>query len=114
MRGSTTHPTAKLTLRMPAALIERARRQAGITRRSLNRFIVDAIERQIAQAESICLSENETVQVALEQSGLLVRPNVQWNDLLSGRPLKTHTEILEAMSGQRPLSEDIIEMRGEI
>jgi hypothetical protein len=58
------------------------------------------------------LSEGEAVLAVLAQRGLLVQSGTGWEDLLSGHPLKTHTEILEMMSGQRPLSEDVIEMRG--
>jgi hypothetical protein len=34
--------------------------------------------------------------------------------MLSGKPILSHAEILKMMVGQRPLSEDIIEMRGEL
>jgi hypothetical protein len=47
-------------------------------------------------------------------SNVLVQPGTEWEELLSGLPLKTHAEIMEMMSGQRPLSEDVIEIRGEL
>lgn len=109
-------PVERLTLRIPTALIAQVRRRAGATRRSLNRFIVEAVEQRIEQTEpgSTYLSESEAVLAALDRRGLLLQPGAEWDDLLSGLPLRTHAEILEAMSGQRPLSEDIIEMRGEL
>jgi len=109
-------PIKRLTLRIPVALIARTQQRAGATRRSLNRYIVETVEQQVEQVESapMHLSESEVVLMTLQQSGLLVQPGTEWEGLLSGRPVKTHAEIMEMMSGQRPLSEDIIEMRGEL
>ena len=109
-------PTEKLTLRIPVALHEQARRKARAARRSLNRYIVEAVEQRIEQAEpgSAYLPEDEGVLTALKQSGMLARAEIGWDGLLSERPLKTHDEILRMMAGQRPLACDVIEMRGEL
>jgi hypothetical protein len=113
-------PMERLTLRIPAGLAQQARRQAGAARRSLNRYIIEAVEHRVSESEQ--LLENaiairdpgEAVVAALKERGFLIQPDSSWDGLLSGRPLKTHVEILEMMSGQRPLSEDVIEMRGEL
>jgi hypothetical protein len=108
-------PTERLTLRIPAALIARVRQRASASRRSLNRYIVDVMEQQVSSPETTYPSHAERVRVLLKEEGLLSDPlSEEWQKPASGAPLLTYEELWERLKGQRPLSTDIIEMRGDL
>lgn len=108
-------PIKRLTLRIPAALIAQAQQRAGATRRSLNRYIVDAVQQQVSCPEIAHDSHAERVRALLEEEGLLSDPlDGEWQKLAAGAPLLTYEELWERLKGQRPLSADIIEMRGNL
>jgi hypothetical protein len=113
-REATILPEWKITVRLPGALREPAREKARRTRRSLNCLIADAVQREVEQPEVTYETEQERVMAVLKESGLLVQLGPEWDEMLSGKPILSHEEILKMMAGQRPLSEDIIEMRGEL
>jgi len=71
-------------------------------------------KREIKQPEVAGETERERTLQVLKESGLLVQLGPEWDEMLSGKPILSHEEILKMMAGQRPLSEDIIEMRGEL
>lgn len=108
-------PTERLTLRIPAALIARVRQRASASRRSLNRYIVDVMEQQVSCPETTYDSHAEQVRALLEEDGLLTDSlDGEWRKLAAGAPLLTYDELWERLKGQRPLSADIIEMRGDL
>lgn len=111
----TRQPTGKLTVRLPLILQEQARQRARTIHRSLNGYIVEAVQQRVEQPEpeTVYPLEHERMMAVLKECGA-IKLGPEWDGLLSGRPLKTHEEILEMMAGQRPLSEDVIEMRGEL
>jgi len=112
---TTTLPEWKITVRLPGTLREPAREKARRTRRSLNRLITDAVQREVEQPEMAYEDERERTLRVLKESGLLDEPlGPSWDKYAAGAPLLTHEELREALKGQRPLSEDIIEMRGEL
>jgi hypothetical protein len=116
MRQSTTTtlPEWKITVRLPGTLREAAWEKARRTKRSLNRLIADAVQREVEQPEVTYETEHERVMAVLKESGLLAPLGPEWDELLSGKPILSHEEILKMMAGQRPLSEDVIKMRGEL
>jgi len=117
MRHSTTTTLTewKITVRLPGTLREPAREKARRTRRSLNRLIADAVQREVEQPDVTYEDERERTLRVLKESGLLDEPlGPSWDKYAAGAPLLTHEELREALKGQRPLSEDIIEMRGEL
>lgn len=111
---TTTLPEWKITVRLPGTLREPAREKARRTRRSLNRLITDAVQREVEQPEVTYETDHERVMAVLKESGMLMELGPEWDDMLSGEPVLSHEEILKMMAGQRPLSEDVIEMRGEL
>jgi hypothetical protein len=111
---TTTLPEWKITVRLPGTLREPAREKARRTRRSLNRLITDAVQREVEQPEVVYETERERVRAVLKESGMLMELGPEWDRYTEGVPLLTHEEILKMMAGQRPLSEDVIEMRGEL
>jgi len=113
-REATILPEWKITVRLPGALREAAREKARHTRRSINRLITDAVQREVEQPEVVYETERERVRAVLKESGMLMELGPEWDRYTEGVPLLTHEEILKMMAGQRPLSEDVIEMRGEL
>jgi hypothetical protein len=112
---ATTVPEWKITVRLPGALREAAQEKARRTQRSLNRLIADAVQRELEQPEAIYETEQERTLRVLKESGLLDEPlGPSWDKYAAGAPLLTYEELWEQLKGQRPLSEDIIEMRGEL
>ena len=112
---TTTLPEWKITVRLPGTLREPAREKARRTRRSLNRLITDAVQREVDQPEVAYEDERERTLRVLKESGLLDEPlGPSWDRYAAGAPLLTHEELWELLKGQRPLSDDIIEMRGEL
>jgi hypothetical protein len=59
-------------------------------------------------------TDHERVLAVLKESGLLAPLGPEWDQMLSGKPILSHEELREMLKGQPPLSEDIIEMRGEL
>ena len=108
-------PTEKLTLRIPVALHEQARREARAARRSLNRYIIEAVEQRVSQSEPSEESQAGSVELLLREHGLISEPpGPEWEKYSAGAPLLSYKELWERLKGQRPLSEDIIAMRGEL
>jgi len=108
-------PIKRLTLRIPVTLIAQAQQRAGMTRRSLNRFIVDAVEQQVVRLVATGDSHAERVRALLKEEGLLSDPpGGEWQKPAAGASLLTYEELWERLKGQRPLSADIIEMRGDL
>lgn len=66
------------------------------------------------QPEATCETERERTLRVLKESGLLAPLGPEWDKMLSGKPILSHEELREMLKGQPPLSEDIIEMRGEL
>jgi hypothetical protein len=116
MRQSTTTtlPEWKITVRLPGTLREAAREKARRTKRSLNRLIADAVQREVEQPEVTYETERERTLRVLKESGLLAPLGPEWDKKLSGKPILSHEELREMLKGQPPLSDDIIEMRGEL
>jgi hypothetical protein len=71
-------------------------------------------KREIKQPEVAGETDHERVTAVLKEAGMLMELGPEWDKYTEGVPLLTHEEILKMMAGQRPLSEDIIEMRGEL
>jgi hypothetical protein len=71
-------------------------------------------KREAKQPEVAGETDHEQTLQVLKESGLLVQLGPEWDAMLSGKPILSHEEILKMMAGQRPLSEDTIEMRGEL
>jgi len=72
-------------------------------------------KREAKQPKVAGETDHERVLAVLKESGLLDEPlGPSWDKYAAGAPLLTHEELREALKGQRPLSEDIIEMRGEL
>ena len=111
---TATLPEWKITVRLPGTLREPAWEKARRTRRSLNRLIADAVQRELEQPEVVYETERERVLAVLKESGLLAPLGPEWDKRLSGKPILSHEELRERLKGQPPLSEDIIEMRGEL
>ena len=75
----------------------------------------DSLQREIEQPDVTCETERERTLRVLKESGLLDEPlGPSWDKYAAGAPLLTHEELWELLKGQRPLSDDIIEMRGEL
>jgi hypothetical protein len=68
----------------------------------------------VEKPEATYETERQRTLRVLKESGLLAPLGPEWDEMLSGKPILSHAEILKMMVGQRPLSEDIIEMRGEL
>ena len=103
----------KITVRLPKALRQPAQEKARRTKRSLNRLIADAVQREVERPEPTYANERERVLVVLKESGLLDEPwGAEWDSHIQG-PTPTLEEVRQMLRGQPPLSEDIIEMRGE-
>ena len=123
----------KITVRLPRALRQPAQEKARRTKRSLNRLIADAVQREVERPEPAYANERERVLVVLKESGLLDEPwgadwyspvgssppgangvplRRGWESHIQG-PTPTLEEVRQMLQGQPPLSEDIIEMRGE-
>jgi len=108
-------PITSLTLRIPAALVEQVRRRAGATHRSLNRYIVEAVARQVSQPEIPGETHAERIKSLLEGEGLLAKPpRLELEREAAESPLLSYEDLWRELKGQRPLSKDIIEMRGEL
>jgi hypothetical protein len=103
----------KITVRLPKALRRPAQEKARRTKRSLNRLIVDAVQREVERPEPVYANEHERVMAVLKESSLLDEPwRAQADSHIQG-PVPTLDEVRQMLRGQPPLSEDIIEMRGE-
>jgi hypothetical protein len=103
----------KITVRLPRALQRPAQEKARRTKRSLNRLIADAVQREVERPEPAYANEHERVLAVLKESGLLDEPwGAEWDSHIQG-PIPTLEEVRQMLRGQPPLSEDIIEMRGE-
>lgn len=114
VQTKTTQETDwKITVRLPRTLRQPAQEKARRTKRSLNRLIADAVQREVEREEPTYANERERVLVVLKESGLLDEPwGAEWGSQIEG-PTSTLEEIRQILQGQPPLSEDIIEMRGE-
>ena len=111
---TTTLPEWKITVRLPGTLREPAREKARRTRRSLNRLITDAVQREVDQPEIVYETERERTLRVLKDSGLLDESlGAELSKYIQG-PVPTLEEVRKMLDGQPPLSEDIIEMRGEL
>jgi hypothetical protein len=73
------------------------------------------MEQQVSCPETTYDSHAEQVRALLEEDGLLTDSlDGEWRKLAAGAPLLTYDELWERLKGQRPLSADIIEMRGDL
>ena len=103
----------KITVRLPRALQHPAQEKARRTKRSLNRLIADAVQREVERPEPAYANEHERVLLVLKESGLLNEPwGAELDSQIQG-PTPTLEEVRQMLQGQPPLSEDILEMRGE-
>jgi hypothetical protein len=112
-RKTTEASYWKITVRLPGTLREPAREKARRTKRSLNRLIADAVQREVAQPEVAYETERERVVAVLKESGLWAPLGPEWDKYVQGS-VPTLEEVRKMLEGQPPLSEDIIEMRGEL
>ena len=105
----------KLTVRLPERIHRRLKHRAQEEDTSLNQIMVQAAE-LLLQTNEVSypqVSEYDRAMRLLEEKGLLEPMGPEWNQYMSGRPLKTATEIRQALQGMPPLSDDIIAERGE-
>jgi len=103
----------KITVRLPGTLREPAREKARRTRRSLNRLIADAVQREVEQPEVIYETDHERVTAVLKEAGMWAPLGPEWDKYIQ-EPVPTLEEVRKMLEGQPPISEDIIEMRGEL
>jgi hypothetical protein len=103
----------KLTIRIPANLHERLKGRAQHTKQSLNTTIVDTLRTGLAE-ENIYQGDNEArAWRAIRETGLWQPLGSEWTADIDSAPEITHKELMEMMRGVAPLSETIIEERGE-
>ncbi len=110
---TTTLPEWKITVRLPGTLREAAREKARRTRRSLNRLIADAVQREIEKPEVAYETDHERVTAVLKEAGMWAPLGPEWDKYIQ-EPVPTLEEVRKMLEGQPPISEDIIEMRGEL
>jgi len=58
-------------------------------------------------------TDDERVLAVLKESGMLMELGPEWDKYIQG-PVPTLEEVRKMLADQPPLSEDIIEMRGEL
>jgi hypothetical protein len=77
----------KITVRLPRALRQPAQEKARRTKRSLNRLIADAVQREVERPEPAYANERERVLVVLKESGLLDEPwGADWYSPVGSSP----------------------------
>lgn len=104
----------KLTVRLPAALHKRLRRRARENNLSLNKTIIQAVQRGLdSEAPDETLSERERVLKVLKESGLYEPLGPGWDKYIKNASEISIDELWAETKGMPPLSEDIIADRGE-
>ena len=106
--------TVKLTVRLPAALHTRLRRRARENDLSLNRIIIEAVQRGLeSEPPQEMLSEREQILKVLKESGLYDPLGPGWEEYTRNASDISIDELWAETKGMPPLSEDIIADRGE-
>ncbi|MEW5870424.1 MAG: toxin-antitoxin system HicB family antitoxin [Chloroflexota bacterium] len=101
----------KLTVRLPVRLHERLKQRAEWQDASLNKVIVDALSKGLAEQAPEEESERKRALRVLRESGLWEPMGPEWQAEMAEAPEISHAELREQLKGVPPLSETIIEER---
>src|SRR3989304_8222590 len=95
--------TIKTTLRLPGDLHRQLEKRAKATKQSVNRVIVDAIRRGLAQPLAEESERDRTIRV-LRESGLCEPLGPEWDEHIAAAPDLTPAHLPEPLTGAPPLS----------
>lgn len=112
-RSGRKEPIWKITVRLPARLQPKVEQRARAAHQSINQTIIEAVEAGLEQPLPQ-LSEREKVQQVLKEAGMLQELGPEFYARHIKGPIPTLDEVRAIFKGQPPLSEEIIEMRGEV
>ncbi len=73
----------------------------------------DAMQREVEQPDVTYETDHERVTAVLKEAGMWVPLGPEWDKYIQ-EPVPTLEEVRKMLEGQPPISDDIIEMRGEL